>query len=177
MHRGEGECLEYGSHSTEAQSHADRIKKKINCQYSRDYQIPDQPRICQLNKKTFDPKKLVVIKLPEDAFKESKKASQEDSDTSWNDEELSIDLSKESAVKEQGAKKRHRRQRHGDLDEIEMKNLLQIDREPRFGILKQTKTTNESNTEITRWQNLKRLTTFFALNEETCNDFISEVST
>jgi hypothetical protein len=45
VHRGEGECLEYGQNSLEIKNHEERVKRKINCVYSREYQIPDQPKI------------------------------------------------------------------------------------------------------------------------------------
>lgn len=64
---------------------------------------------------------------------------------------------------------------YGDLEEIAFRTQLLIEKEPKFGILKAKKLPKESNSEISRWQNLKRWAGFLGMNDVSTNDFIHEV--
>jgi hypothetical protein len=64
--------------SKEKINHSKRISEKISCFYSRDYQIPDQPKIIQLNLKTDSPNPIIKIKIHEiwdEEVKETAEAS------------------------------------------------------------------------------------------------------
>lgn len=47
--------------SKEKLNHMKRISEKISCFYSRDYQIPDQPKVSKLNVKTEPESKVATI--------------------------------------------------------------------------------------------------------------------
>lgn len=47
--------------SKEKINHMKRISEKISCFYSRDYQIPDQPKISKLNTKTEPEPRVAAI--------------------------------------------------------------------------------------------------------------------
>ena len=160
MDRGEGEYFEAGANSTEQEAHQARIAEKIACFYSKNYQIPDQPKIKPFNTNKMDLEKLMEIKLPEDDF--TMKDDGED--------DLSIDLSKESVIKEAEEKESG----FDDLEEITVSNKLQLFKEPRRGILK--KRGDEDNKELERWNSVGKLMTFLGMNEQSLKDFAKETS-
>lgn len=56
-----GGLRKYGKNSSEKQIHAERVSEKIMCYYSRDYQIPDQPKINKINTEKTE---RTVIQIP-----------------------------------------------------------------------------------------------------------------
>lgn len=162
--------------SKEKENHAKRISTKISCFYSRDYQIPDQPKISKLNTKIEresetqkiifkDEWETVVVPAPENEDLHEK-IEEEKAGNFYLLQEVTPDGEQEV---EEGEPK------DSEDDNLSVYTQIQLQKEPSKGILKAT-CPGETAEDRDRWSSAIKLLTFFGLNFEKNSEFLTQTS-
>ena len=153
-----------------------RISEKISCFYSRDYQIPDQPKFSRLNLKT-DPEHQVIRITFKDNWAVVQPMIPEKTSTEGENLELkqgNFELQTEEAINADGIDVEGE-QKESDDDNLSVYTQIQLQKEPNKSILKAT-CPGETAEDRERWAAAIKLLTFFGLNFEKSSEYLTQTS-
>lgn len=162
--------------SKEKENHAKRISTKISCFYSRDYQIPDQPRITKVNSSTVTPPEVLKIVFKDswdpveapvlEVEEEPEKIEEEKAGKFFLFSEIAPFADVDEEVIERN---------DSEDDNLSVYTQIQLQKEPNKGILKAT-CPGETAEDRDRWSSAIKLLTFFGLNFEKNAEFLMQTS-